>query len=530
LRIREDIILGQHSHVGMARTANEDFFGYWEPDDDRQFDLKGRLVVVCDGMGGHAGGEIASRLAVKTIIDTYSADPSDNIMEALRKAIELANSAVFNEHRKPKLEKLKGMGTTVTAVVHRRDMVYFGQVGDSRAYLIRGQAIQQMTKDHSLVQQLVDEGLLEESEMENHPDKNVILRSLGVKSEVEVDISYAPLAMGDTYLICSDGLSGLVSSEEMLQIVSAGHANGGDMRGSCEKLVDLANQYGGHDNITVQLLHVKSVDGGVTDTTSAETVTQSFTPDEVAASIAAAKAQAAADGKTPTPPGAPAPNESGLPSPAIAAAPDMPSTQPSMPVATLSSPPPKSGGGGLFLVFGLLLGMGLGAGGLFGLMAAEVIPSPAASEASDDDDSSSSSSGPSKKDLQSARELRANAKEKATRAQAPQLAKATFDVANSAAEEDDSSIPDLLTAADAFLRAAEQAKVEFRNRQASESRGEAVAARDEAGDAADERLAGLGKDEFDLGEAALTDKRFEDALKHFHTAQAFYRAAAGGGE
>lgn len=297
MKIRSDVQLGQHSHVGMARTANEDFFGYWEPDEDREFDLKGRLVVVCDGMGGHNGGEIASRLAVKTIIAEYEQDDSGNIMEALRRSIENANGAVYAEAHKPdNKDSLKGMGTTVTAIAQRREMVYFAQVGDSRAYLIRGDAIKQMTKDHSLVQQLVDEGLLEESEMENHPDKNVILRSLGVKPEVEVDISYAPIAPGDVYLVCSDGLSGLVSPGEMLKIVRAGLDSHGDLRRVCEQLVDLANKYGGHDNITVQLLKVNSTETATTDTTPGQTVTQSFTPDEVAKSIAQARAAAEARG------------------------------------------------------------------------------------------------------------------------------------------------------------------------------------------------------------------------------------------
>lgn len=364
MRIRDDVLLGQHSHVGMARTANEDFFGYWEPDDDRTFDLKGRLVVVCDGMGGHAGGEIASRLAVKTIIEAYQGDTSDDVMESLRHAIEKANETVYKEGQKPNNTKLKGMGSTMTTLVQRRDLVYFGQVGDSRCYLIRGNAIQQMTKDHSLVQQLVDEGLLDKSEMENHPDKNVILRSLGVKPSVDVDISYVPSAEGDVYLLCSDGLSGLVSEKEMLQIVSAGLKNGSDMRKTAEQLVDLANRYGGHDNITVQLLMVRSTKSGATDTAPKETVTASFTQDEVAASIAKARADAAAKGKVVTPP---PPSAAGA-SNALSA--PIPVTQPSMPVPQLEPTPARAdgGGGGGKLFLGLLLGLVIGAGATFGVL------------------------------------------------------------------------------------------------------------------------------------------------------------------
>ena len=385
MKIRGDASLGQHSHVGMARTANEDFFGYWESDDDRTFDLKGRLAVVCDGMGGHAGGEIASRLAVKTIIAEYESDTSENVMEALRRCIEEANKAVYAEATKPDNELLKGMGTTVTALVHRREVVYFGQVGDSRAYLIRGNAIRQMTKDHSLVQQLVDEGLLEESEMENHPDKNVILRSLGVKPKVEVDISYAPLAPGDIYLLCSDGLSGLVTNDEMLSVVRAGVQQGDDLRAICERLIDMANQYGGHDNITVQLLRVDEIAGAATNNADPDTVTAAFTADEVEASIAKARAEAAARkaaaGEAPSGPsdgGAVAAESASSDSGVADSAevdfgktkplpvPDLPKTNPEMPVPVMES---RSKDGlfdglapimlGLGFLAGLLLGIGL---------------------------------------------------------------------------------------------------------------------------------------------------------------------------
>lgn len=371
MRIRDDIILGQHSHVGMARTANEDFFGYWESDDDRLFDLKGRLAVVCDGMGGHAGGEIASRLAVKTLIETYEKDPSDDVMDSLRRSIEKANDTVYKEGLKPQNTKLKGMGSTLTCVVQRRELIYFGQVGDSRCYLVRRGQIQQMTKDHSLVQQLVDEGLLDKSEMENHPDKNVILRSLGVKPSVDVDISYVAAEVGDVYLLCSDGLSGLVGDQEMLNIINTALKNGvKDLRKVCEQLVDLANKYGGHDNITVQLLQVVSTDSGKTDTAPKETVTQSFSQDEVAASIAKARAEAAARGKSPPPPKADA---AGAP----AAAPMViPATTPAMPIPTLAETPKATGGGGGGgkLVLGLLLGLLLGAGAMYGLAASGLVP------------------------------------------------------------------------------------------------------------------------------------------------------------
>jgi len=234
----------------------------------------------------------------------------------------------------------------VTAVVHRRDTVFFGQVGDSRAYLIRGGAMKQMTKDHSLVQQLVDEGLLHPSEMESHPDKNVILRSLGVKPQVDADVSHIPIADGDMFLLCSDGLSGLVTDPEMLQIVQAGVLNGAGMREICQHLVDRANAYGGHDNITVQLFKVLSTTSATTDTTPRESVTQQFTPEQVQASIDQARAQAGGG-------------------------PPLPATQPSMPIPSIDGGGGAGGDDGLrkFLM-GVVAGLIVGAGLTAVLMAA----------------------------------------------------------------------------------------------------------------------------------------------------------------
>ncbi|MEZ0227717.1 MAG: Stp1/IreP family PP2C-type Ser/Thr phosphatase [Planctomycetota bacterium] len=364
MNIRDDVVLGQHSHVGMARTENQDFFGYWEPDEDREFDLKGRLVVVCDGMGGHAGGEIASRLSVQTIIENYKKSTTGNVEEALSSAIEAANAAIQREgHKEP---KLAGMGSTCTALVHRRDMVYFGQVGDSRGYLIRNGKIKQMTKDHSLVQELVDQGLIDKSEMESHPDKNVILRSLGVKPTVDVDVSYVAALPNDIFLICSDGLSGPVSEQEMLSIVQASN---GDLAAATERLVELANRYGGFDNITVQLLKVNRTDTATTDKTDAKTVTANFTPEQVQASIEKAKAEAAArSGKKPPPT-----KES------AAAKPPLDKTKIEQPIAGIDSTPsakaipsakkaPSGGGGGggpVLLVAGLAVGLVLGGVGGF---------------------------------------------------------------------------------------------------------------------------------------------------------------------
>ena len=479
MKIRDDIDLGQHSHVGMARTANEDFFGYWEPDDDRTYDLKGRLVVVCDGMGGHTGGEIASRLAVKTVIEAYQSDPSDNVAEALRNSVEKANATVYGEGiRQP---ELKGMGTTVTALVQRRDMVYFGQVGDSRAYLIRGGQMKQMTKDHSLVQQLVDEGLLEASEMENHPDKNVILRSLGVKPQVDVDVSHIPVAASDTFLLCSDGLSGLVSDEKMNRIVSEGLQGGLSLRQVCERLVDEANAAGGHDNITVQLLRVKRTATATTDTTPQESITQSFTPDQVQASIEKARTEAAAKGKPVAPRTTPS-----TPAASVAA------TAPSMPVPSADEPPRAHSAGWGKLVFGLLLGLaaGGGAGFLLGSKAAVAAPGGAAGT------------------------FLAEARASAQRAGAPADALAA---AAAHAERGDQA-----AAISAYVAAARDA----RRRAAEAAQGSAAADADKWGDTEDP-LVRRARELLSQAQAAMQEERFEEARAHFLSASELFAAARG---
>ncbi|GIW72526.1 MAG: hypothetical protein KatS3mg102_2068 [Planctomycetota bacterium] len=254
---RQDVLIGSLTHVGMERSDNQDYYGYFEPESDEDFELLGRLILVCDGMGGHAGGERASRLAVETIIREYAADRNPDRAQALRAAIEKANRAIWDEAQAN--PQLKGMGSTALALVLRQGLAIIGHVGDSRCYLIRNQQLHHMTKDHSLVQQMVDEGLIRPEDMENHPDKNVILRSMGVKPEVEVDISQGPYEVGDIYVLSSDGLTGLVSDEEIRQVCL--HLQNNPME-ACRQLIDRANQYGGYDNITVQVVRVLALRPG----------------------------------------------------------------------------------------------------------------------------------------------------------------------------------------------------------------------------------------------------------------------------
>jgi len=251
---RLDVQIAHLTHVGMERTVNQDYYGNYIPQDEETLARKGRLIIVCDGMGGHAGGEIASHQAVTTIIERYRQSEETDPRTAIEHAVQEANLAVW-EHGQADPE-LHGMGTTLVALLLHGTTAYFAHVGDSRIYRIRDEALEAMTLDHSLVQQLVNDGVLEEDQMEEHPEKNVILRSMGIKADVEVEINDAEVQAGDIFLLSSDGLTGLVSKQECLQIALL-HRDEPEV--ACARLIELTNRYGGHDNVTVQIVHVRAI-------------------------------------------------------------------------------------------------------------------------------------------------------------------------------------------------------------------------------------------------------------------------------
>ncbi len=256
MKIRPGIVLGNISDVGCEREENEDYFGYFEPEDETQYQVKGRLAIVADGMGGMAGGFAASRTAVDVIHEAYAAHPSANPKQALNDAIEAANDVIFGQAEED--PSLRGMGTTVTAMVLKGDLAYFAQVGDSRAYLIRRGEITQYTRDQTKVARLVEEGIISAEDAEEHPDAHILSQAVGNKASVKVDTDMAPLEVrpGDRFLLCSDGLHGLVSDPEMLEI-----ATSEDPNSACHTLVELAKQRGGHDNITVQIVQIQGGTG-----------------------------------------------------------------------------------------------------------------------------------------------------------------------------------------------------------------------------------------------------------------------------
>jgi len=231
-----------------AKQVNEDSSGYAET-------RHGHLAVVCDGMGGHSRGREASQTAVRTIVEHVQQAPQGAPPGALlREAIEAAGQAVYAVGGDAPTELRPG-STCVAMLLHERG-AEIAHVGDSRGYLIRGGAIQRVTNDHSMVQQMVDAGVLTPEEALDHPESNKITRALGMHPDVDVELRPEPLALqrGDVLLLCSDGLTDLVSDSELGSITQSHMSSGPAV--VCQQLVMLANDRGGHDNITVEILHV----------------------------------------------------------------------------------------------------------------------------------------------------------------------------------------------------------------------------------------------------------------------------------
>jgi protein phosphatase len=244
------------SDVGRKRTHNEDAY-LLLPEEN--------LFCVADGMGGHASGEVAARIAVEEMAEffrmtgrdedatwPFKLDPAhaydDN---RLLTGVKLANLRIFE--RAATDQRLRGMGTTLVAVSFPRGgrEVVVGHVGDSRAYLLRGGGIRQITEDHSLLNDYKKTRALTPEEIEAFPHKNVIVRALGMKDTVEVDVHREELQDGDVLLLCSDGLSGMVPDDRMAELVR-GYPK--DLRGAAQALVDAANEAGGQDNVTCVLV------------------------------------------------------------------------------------------------------------------------------------------------------------------------------------------------------------------------------------------------------------------------------------
>lgn len=235
-----------NTDVGKTRAANEDAFKYGFFDDGTSW------AVVCDGMGGVHGGKIASSTAIEMVSQKIRKcyNPSmqiSSIENLLLSSITTANCIVYDRGNADK--ELEGMGTTIVAAIIKNNEACIAHVGDSRAYLISNGTIKRITKDHSLVQEMLDLGEITENEFEHHPRKNIITRAMGVDEKIEIEFNTVELKSGDALILCSDGLSGLISKKEILDIY-----NQDDFDTLADRYIEAANNNGGVDNITVVIM------------------------------------------------------------------------------------------------------------------------------------------------------------------------------------------------------------------------------------------------------------------------------------
>jgi PPM family protein phosphatase len=249
--VRPGVEVASLTDIGCQRENNEDSCLYWEPADDGEFKRKGRLAVIADGMGGHDGGQEASRLAVETVREVYEQSFREDPQGALLEAFRTAHERILEyAERHPALH---GMGTTCTAVVLCGRQLYSAHVGDSRLYLTREGEILRLTRDHSYVGRLVESGLVRAEDAERHPQRHILTAALGAGLEIVADGGEPGLAVeaGDNLLLCTDGLWGVTTDAELLAAL-----NGRAPAECCAALVQLARQRGGPDNITVQMLRI----------------------------------------------------------------------------------------------------------------------------------------------------------------------------------------------------------------------------------------------------------------------------------
>ena len=233
--------------VGLVRSSNQDGFQAGLLNDGTV-----AWAVVCDGMGGASGGNIASQTALESMVEdiqnNFRTDMSANsLMLLLKTAVFNANTKVYEKAKGN--PALSGMGTTVVAAILRDESLYLAHVGDSRAYLINSDKIRQVTKDHSVVQNMIEQGRLSEKQARSHPDKNIITRALGVEDKVDVDYTELDLEPGDRLLLCTDGLTNMVEDKEIFSLF---RKHTGDSL--AEELIGQANLNGGNDNSTVVII------------------------------------------------------------------------------------------------------------------------------------------------------------------------------------------------------------------------------------------------------------------------------------
>lgn len=241
-----------HTDAGRTRGANEDNALVLEPSDDQLSRTKGRLFIVADGMGGSNRGDLASQLAVQRISDSYYSNPNDDPLTCIRESFQQANLAICEADRQAGIQNDKGygLGTTCVAAVLREKTLYVANVGDSRAYVLRDGQLRQITRDHSLVAQLIERGEITPAEARTHEQRHLIYRALGMP-DVEVACFIEAVQEGDTLLLCTDGLSNQVGDEEIRAIIEQYGPEE-----SVQRLIACANERGGLDNITAVVVRI----------------------------------------------------------------------------------------------------------------------------------------------------------------------------------------------------------------------------------------------------------------------------------
>jgi len=233
----------------MVRSENQDHWAFFEPTEDAELMGKGRVLIVCDGMGGHNGGTVASHTTVEAMLESFRNSAASNLKRLLSTAIDKGNALVREKGMKD--PSLRNMGTTCVALAARGDQVQVAHIGDSRAYLVRNGTIEQITRDHTYLNDLIEIGLLTPEKAKNHPERNIITRCVGMGDVVQVDFSTRKAEVGDIYMLCSDGLYNHVEDDEIRDALSDHEA-----QIAAQNLVDLANSRGGEDNITVAIVKV----------------------------------------------------------------------------------------------------------------------------------------------------------------------------------------------------------------------------------------------------------------------------------
>jgi protein phosphatase len=240
--------------IGRVRENNEDKYDFFLPEDPLTLGMRGRLWAVADGMGGHSAGQIASEAALKALVRSYYAESSLGVEEAIKEALSDANALIHAAAKQ--FEAAGNMGTTAVAAVVCGDQLTVAHIGDSRAYLLReGEPLRQMTADHSWVEEMVRRGAMTREDAENSPHRNIITRSVGIVEEVEADVVTETLRVGDTVLLCSDGLTGHIDGADLEAVLRKSDT---PSRQALD-LIDAANDAGGRDNITAVVLTVREI-------------------------------------------------------------------------------------------------------------------------------------------------------------------------------------------------------------------------------------------------------------------------------